>query len=302
MLDILFLGTAASVPSRDRAPSCIAVRGGTDMILFDCGEGSQRQLMVSPFSFMKINGVFITHLHGDHFFGLPGLLQTMGLSGRKDPLKVCGPKGLSDAVTTMLNSCEGEIPYPLELMDLEPGDRVCFKDHFVTCFETVHNIPSLGYVLCENDRRGKFDKKRADELGLRPSDYSILESGKAVGDITPEMIIGPSRPGLKMVYSGDTVPCSGLKEAAGGADLLIHEATYCEPEKQLAAEHYHSTAAQAAGTAKECGCKHLILTHISNRYKDRGVSLEEARKIFPDTFVADDLALYGLTDRELRSV
>ena len=150
----------------------------------------------------------------------------------------------------------------------------------------------------ENDRRENSNKKRADEL-IEASD-TVFGSGKASGYHTE--ISRPSRPGLKMVYSGDTVPCSGLKEAAGGADLLIHEATYCDPEEQLAAEHYHSTAAQAAGTAKECGCKHLILTHISNRYKDRGVSLEEARKIFPDTVVADDLALYGLTDRELRSV
>jgi ribonuclease Z len=302
MLDILFLGTGASLPSRDRSPPCIALRGGSDIILFDCGEGSQRQMMISPFSFMKVTGIFITHLHGDHVFGLPGLLQTMGISGRKDPLIVCGPSGFKKALEMMLSVCEGQIDYPLDIRELEAGDVVGFKDLTVSCFSTMHNIPSLGYVLKEKDQKGKFDKDRAIGFGLKPSDYGKLQDGQEVNGITPDMVMGPPRPGLKVVYSGDTTSCDQSIDAAIGADLLIHESTYCESESALAAKHFHSTSKQAALIAKKAECKNLILVHISNRYEDRKVVENEAREIFQDSYIADDLQLYRLNKSGLKLV
>ena len=163
MFDYLFLGTGASVPSRDRALPCVAVRRGADIILFDCGEGSQRQLMVSRFSFMKIRGIFVTHLHGDHFYGLPGLLQTMGMSGRTDPLLVCGPEGFSEALRSCLEVCEGEIGYPLEMRDVGPGDRVGVAGMTVEVFATEHGIASQGYVLRDGPAR-KIDTAKAEAV------------------------------------------------------------------------------------------------------------------------------------------
>lgn len=302
MLEVLFLGTGASLPSRDRSPPCIAVRSNSDIVLLDCGEGSQRQMMISPMSFMKIKGIFITHMHGDHVFGLPGLLQTMGMSGRKDPLIVCGPEGFKDALAAMIHFCPGEILYALDIRELRDGDVVDMGSTEVYCFETMHNMPSLGYSLKEKDQKGRFDKEKAVKLGLRPSDYSRLQEGQSVEGVTPDMVIGPSRPGLRLVYSGDTLPCDRVREVSSDADLLIHEATYCENETDLASKYFHTTAKQAAEIARDSRCKNLILVHISNRYDDRSIVETEARGTFPSSYVADDLQMYMLTKEGLRSV
>lgn len=294
MLEILFLGTGASLPSRERAPSCIAVRGGSEIILLDCGEGSQRQLMVSPFSFMKIGGIFITHMHGDHFFGLPGLLQTMGLSGRKAPLTVCGPTGFSAAAAAVLGACEGDIPYELTLRDISPGDALEFKDLTVEAFATEHGIPSLGYLVRAHDSRGHFDKSKALALGLEQADFAKLQAGETVNGVPPEAVMGPTRKGRIIAYSGDTLKCASLQEAVAGADVLIHEATYGESEAENARLYMHSTARQAAETARDAECSALIITHISNRYDDREVLRAEAREVFDNTFLAEDLALFTM--------
>jgi ribonuclease Z len=185
---------------------------------------------------------------------------------------------------------------------LESGEVTSFNGYSVSCFDTDHGIPSFGYIMEEDVRRGRFDKKKAMELGLKPSDYSKLQNGEAVGNIEPSMIIGPSRPGLKLVYTGDTHPCDSVLKAAKGADLLIHESTYASGELRLAIEHRHSTAVQAANTAKDSGCRHLILTHISNRYDSRALLESEAKEIFRNSIVADDLNMYSLTDGHLKSV
>ncbi|MCL2295949.1 MAG: ribonuclease Z [Methanomassiliicoccaceae archaeon] len=303
MLDILFLGTGASIPSRDRGMPCVAVRCGTDMVLFDCGEGTQRQMMMSPFSFMKVKGVFITHMHGDHFLGLPGLLQTMGLSGRKEKLSVCGPKGLSDCLSAVLSACEGDIGYDLHVTELEPGETIEFDGFTVSAFTTDHSMPSFGYKLSEKNSAGKFDKKKAAELGLRPGpDFSSLQGGRAVGNVTPDMVVGPPRPGCTLVYSGDTVPCRELSEAAAGADVLIHESTFSGNESKLAADHKHSTSVQAAEAAKECGCGTLFLIHISNRYENKGLIGEEAGHFFKNTVVPSDMDLYRVSKNSIRKI
>lgn len=302
-MEILFLGTGASIPSRERAMPSVALRCGTEIVLFDCGEGTQRQMMISPFSFMKIKGIFITHMHGDHFLGLPGLLQTMGLSGRKDKLRVCGPNGMRDALLAVLSACEGEIGYELDIVELSHGDRMGFDGFEVSAFATDHTVPSLGYKLSENDARGRFDKKKAVDLGLRPGpDFSRLQNGETVGGVTPEMIMGPARPGCSLVYSGDTAPCKELSDAALGADVLIHESTFSGKESKLAADHKHSTSLQAAEAAKECGCRVLFLIHVSNRYDDKGVIEKEAGAVFENSIVPNDLDLYKITKDRIRSV
>ncbi|MDR2845922.1 MAG: ribonuclease Z [Candidatus Methanoplasma sp.] len=303
MLEILFLGTGGGLPSRDRAPSCVAVRSKRDIVLFDCGEGAQRQLMVSQFSFMKIVGIFISHLHGDHIFGLPGLLQTMGLSGRKDPLVVRGPKGIKEFIEAVSNTCQGGgLDYRLDIDEFEAGDKIQFEGFSVSSFSTEHGVPSFGYVLTEDDSKGKFDEEKAKSLGITPGpDFAALQKGTSVNGVTSDMVMGPSKPGCSVVYSGDTGPCAGLTEASEGADVLIHESTYSRSEEDKAAAYKHSTASQAAETARNNGCRALILTHISNRYED-GMQLEkEAREIFPASFVAADFSFYVITKDSFRS-
>ena len=301
MFDILFLGTGASVPSRDRSLPCVAVRQGRSVSLFDCGEGSQRQLMISPFSFMKIDRIFISHMHGDHILGLPGLLQTMGMSGRKKPVSVCGPKGIARALNSMMDACEGELEYELEITELEGGESLDFDSFTVTAFRTEHNTPSIGFVYREHDRPGTFNKDKAIKLGLEPGeDFSRLQNGETVKGVRPEQIIGPVRPGCSMVYTGDTVPCREIAEASSDVDVLIHEATYIDDDLELAKVHFHSTARLAAETARDCNVRMLALIHVSNRYGDAELSLAEAKSIFENTVAPNDLQMITVMNGGIR--
>lgn len=296
MFDLLFLGTGASVPSRDRALPCVAARRGPDIFLFDCGEGSQRQLMVSPFSFMKVRAVFVTHLHGDHFYGLPGLLQTMGLMGRKDPLLVCGPEGFSDALQKVIDVCEGTLEYELDSRDLEPGDELEVEGIKVTAFATDHGITSLGYRLTEPPSRGSIIPEKAKALGITGTEFSELEDGGTVRGATIADITGPERPGVSIVYTGDTRPCESIVEAAQGADAIIHEATYSSEDSRLAVDHMHSTAGEAAEDAKKAGCKNLFLVHVSNRYRDKTVVREDAAEVFGEhVYLPSDMDQFRVT-------
>lgn len=302
MFEILFLGTGASVPSRDRSLPCVAVRQGRSISLFDCGEGSQRQLMISPFSFMKIDRIFITHLHGDHILGLPGLLQTMGMSGRRDPVSVYGPTGLLKALKSMLDACEGELEYDLRIEEVEGDEEFSFDSFDVTVFRTAHNTPSVGYVYREHDRPGAFNKEKAEKLGLVPGDdFSRLQAGETVNGVTPDQVIGPRRPGCSLVYTGDTVPCKEIMDASKDADVLIHEATYTEEDSGLAKEHFHSTARAAAETAAKCNVRMLALIHISNRYGDSEASLAEAKTVFGNTVAPEDFQMLTVTNGSIRS-
>lgn len=300
-MELLFLGTGASVPSRDRATSCIAVRGGSDIILMDCGEGSQRQLMISPFSFMKIRAVLITHLHGDHVFGLPGLLQTMSLSGRTEPLTVYGPKGLAKGLDMMMTATEGETIYPLEVVELEGGEEFAVRDMTVRSFRTEHGMPSIGFIVREKDKPGKLDRAKALSLGIRDGpDMARLKNGEAVGDVLPEMVVGPRTPGASIAYTGDTMPCETVIEGCKGATALVHESTYMSTEAGLAADHFHSTARQAAEVAMGAGVGMLLLTHVSNRYDDRGLVEEDARAVFPNSVVVDDMDWFEVLSDSVR--
>ena len=301
MFDILFLGTGASIPSRDRSLPCVAVRQGRSITLFDCGEGSQRQLMVSPFSFMKVDRIFITHMHGDHILGLPGLLQTMGMSGRKNALSVFGPIGIDKALSGMLDACEGELEYELDVHELEGGESFSFDGFTVTSFSTVHNVPSVGYLYREDDKPGTFNREKAEKLGLEPGgDFASLQSGETVKGVRPEQVIGPAKPGRSMVYTGDTMPCSEVKEAAMNVDVLIHESTYIDEDSELANVHFHSTAKSAAEIAAECEVGMLALIHVSNRYGDAEVSLAEAKAYFENTIVPSDMQMLTVMNGDIR--
>ena len=302
MFEILFLGTGASVPSKDRSLPCVAVRQGRSISLFDCGEGSQRQLMISPFSFMKIDRIFVTHLHGDHILGLPGLLQTMGMSGRRDPVSVYGPTGLLKALKSMLDACEGELEYELRIEEVEGDEEFSFDSFDVTVFRTVHNTPSVGYVYREHERPGIFNKEKAEKLGLIPGeDFSRLQAGETVKGVTPDQVIGPERPGCSLVYTGDTVPCKDILNASKNVDILIHEATYTEEDSGLAKEHFHSTAKAAAETASKCNVRMLALIHISNRYGDSEASLAEAKSVFGNTIAPEDFQMLTVTNGSIKS-
>lgn len=300
-MEILFLGTSAAVPSRDRSTSCIAVREGPDIVLMDCGEGSQRQIMASPYSFMKIRAILITHLHGDHVFGLPGLLQTMGLSNRAEPLTVYGPPGIAAFIDSSMAVTEGETSYPLEIVELTGGESFQVRGFSVSCFRTDHGMFSLGFVLRTPDRPGRLDHGKALALGVRDGpDMARLKAGHPVGDVRPEDVMEPPTPGPSVAYTGDTRPCDGTRESVGGVTVLIHDATYMDSEAVNAEEHWHSTAAQAARIAADAGVGSLILTHMSHRYDDREAVAMEARAVFEKSYAADDFMLFEVTRAGIR--
>jgi ribonuclease Z len=285
-LSILFAGTAASVPTVRRGLPALLVRRGGDRILFDCGEGTQRQLMQSA-GLTDLTEVFITHFHADHWLGLPGLLKTYDLRGRERPLQIHGPRGLRELVVLALRAA-GRVGFELDLIELEPGDVLERDGYRIAPVPVRHRGAAFGYVLYEDERPGAFDPATAVRLGLTPGpEFGRLQRGETVGGVTPDQVLGPPRPGRKLVISGDTVPCEGLKVAAHRADLLIHEATFAEEELERAAETGHSTAGQAATLALEAEVGLLALTHLSARHP-AAVLRDEARAIFPETVLPRD--------------
>jgi len=298
-MDLTFLGTGGSVPTTKRNTVSIALRLGPEVLMFDCGEGTQRQLMASSVSFMKITSIFITHLHGDHFLGLPGLIQSMNFYGRETPLRVYGPKGTQEMVGSVLRLGIFDRKYEVEGRDLRPGDVVDGDGYQVRAFRANHTTPALGYVFQEDDRPGRFDPEKAKALGVRegPSFSRLVEGGSVkVGSskITPDMVMGPPRKGLRLVYSGDTAPCAEVVSACAGADVLIHEATVTSDLEAKAREFGHSTARDAALLARDSRAGTLYLVHISGRYDEADALLEEARGIFENTIIPNDLDSYIL--------
>ena len=296
-MEILFLGTGAAVPSRNRSTSCIAVRSGSDIVLMDCGEGSQRQIMISPYSFMKIRAILITHMHGDHILGLPGLIQTMSLEGRKSPLCVYGPPGFRESLDMLMRATGGSTVFDLYVKEVVPGDSFPAGNMKVGVFQVNHGVPAVGYSVSEPDRPGKLDRDKAVSLGIRDGpDMARLKNGETVNGVRPEQVVGPPVRGTRVVYTGDTASVPSVAEASRGADVLIHEATYSGEDRELAGEHFHSTAGEAAETALRAGAGTLILTHVSNRYdSSRDAVLKEAGSVFPDVFLADDFDLFEIT-------
>jgi ribonuclease Z len=285
-LDILFIGTAGSAPTARRSLPATIVRRGGDRLLFDCGEGTQRQLLRS-IGLVELEEVFITHFHADHWLGLPGMLKTFSLRGRERGLTVYGPPGLK-ALFRAMNVVIGKTTYPLDLVELEPGQELQRDGYLIAPFAVEHRVTAYGYALVEQERPGRFDEARARELGVTPGpDYGRLQRGEVVGDVRPEQVLGPARAGRKVVLTGDTRPCDMTRAIAHGADLLVHEATFTDEDAERAAETSHSTALAAAQLAAEAEVKLLALTHVSPRYSG-GELRDEARTKFENTIVPRD--------------
>jgi ribonuclease Z len=290
-LDLVFFGTSASVPTAQRAPSAILLRRGGDRLLVDCAEGTQRQMLRSAIGLIELREIFLTHYHADHYLGLPGMLKTFALRGRELPLTVYGPPGLGDLFAA-LRRIFGKLTYHLELVQLEPGDVLARGDYVLTTFLVGHVVSALGYALVEQPRPGRFDVAAADALGVEPRARGLLQRGESVtlGEgrvVTPDEVLGPPRDGRKVVIAGDTAPAPSVVEAARGADVLVHEATFLDEERERAQETAHSTALEAAAVAREADVALLVLTHLSNRYFGPELA-REARTIFPDTVVPKD--------------
>jgi ribonuclease Z len=301
-LDLVFLGTSGSMPTPQRAPTALLVRRGGDRLLFDCAEGTQRQLLVSVVGLIELREVFLTHYHADHYLGLPGMLKTFSLRGRETPITIYGPPGLRDLFAS-LRRIFGRLTYPYELVELQPGDTLVRDGYELRSFSVDHGVSALGYVLVEEERPGRFDVDVADALGVPTGpERGALQEGAAVtvadGRIVqPADVLGPPRPGRKLVITGDTAPCPSVVEAAAHADLLVHEATFLEDERERARDTAHSTAADAAANAREAEVALLALTHLSNRYSGRDAA-REARAVFPDTVVPRDFDIIELPFKE----
>jgi ribonuclease Z len=275
----------------------VALKRGPEVILFDCGEGTQRQFMLSSLSFMDITKILITHFHADHFLGLPGLFQSMGFNDRKNPVEIFGPEGIIELVDVLSRLGNFRPSYEITARPVKGGDTIDFGEYSLNVIDAKHVIPGLSFVIEEKTRPGKFNLEKAKALGLPagPS-YRRLQAGKSVThegrEITPEMVLGPSRRGRKVVYSGDTLPSEELAELAGGCDVLIHDGTLDSSLEQKANEWGHSSAKQAAMVAKSCGAKALILAHISPRYENKDAVEEDAKAVFENAIVAEDFLEY----------
>jgi ribonuclease Z len=275
---VMFAGTAGSVPSARRGLPALSVRRGAERILIDCGEGTQRQLLRSG-GLSDLTDIFITHLHVDHWLGLPGLLQTFSLRDRARPLAVHGPPGMAELMRSM-RRVYGKLGFALEVVELEAGESVRRDTLEIHAVNVRHRVLAYGYVLVEDPRPGRFDAELAAALGVTPGpDFGRLQRGEIVAGVHPEQVIGERRQGRKLVVSGDTGPCETLAIAAHAADLLVHEATFGEEERERARLTGHSTAAQAAQIAADAEVKMLALTHISSRYSGSELR-DEARAIF----------------------
>ncbi|HKG10305.1 MAG TPA: ribonuclease Z [Gaiellaceae bacterium] len=291
-LDLVFLGTSGSMPTALRAPTASLVRRGGERLLFDCAEGTQRQLLRSNVGLVELREIFLTHYHADHYLGLPGMLKTFALRGRELPLTIYGPRGLEDLFRS-LRRIFGKLTYEYALIELDPGDTLARDDYVLATFHVAHGVSALGYALVEPPRPGRFDVEAADALGVPPGpERGLLQRGESVtlpdGQVvTPDQVLGPARPGRKVVIAGDGAPSGSVLEAARHADLLVHEATFCEDERERAEETRHSTARGAAELAAAAEVRLLALTHLSNRYSGGDV-LREARESFSETVVPRD--------------
>lgn len=285
-LDVIFLGTAASAPTARRGLPATLVRRGGERLLFDCGEGTQRQLVRSV-GMVEIDDVFITHFHADHVLGLPGMLKTYGLQAREKSLRIHGPVGL-ERLFKVLSPVIGRLPFEVRVTELDPGEELDGDGYRLACFDVDHGVRALGYALVEDERPGRFDESRARALGVDPGpDFGRLQRGEAVGEVTPDQVLGQARRGRTVVIAGDGAPCDETREAARDADLLVHEATFTEQDSERARETRHSTARDAAEVAAEARVMLLALTHVSSRYPVRELR-DEAVAVFEPTIVPRD--------------
>ncbi len=281
------------MPTARRATACLLARVGGERLLFDCGEGSQRQMHRS-IGLVQVDEIYLTHYHADHYLGLPGLLKTYDLQARERPLRIVGPTGLA-SLFQVLGRIFGRLSYEVELVELGEGEAIRHDGYEVRCFPVEHRMTAYGYALVEDQRPGRFDPELAASLGVQPGpDFGRLQRGEAVpgndGPVRPEQVMGEPRRGRKVVVSGDTAPCEMTKVAAHEAELLVHDGSFADEEVERAAETGHSTARQAGELAREAGVKLLTLVHVSSRYDVRDV-LAQAREAFSATEAPRDFDL-----------
>ncbi len=295
-LRIIFLGTSASIPTNNRSLPSVVIQREGDVLMFDCGEGTQRQMIRAGIGLNRKMRVFITHMHGDHVLGLPGMIQTMSLLGRDKKLQIYGPDGIKAFIDAIINTVKFWLGFPIEVHEIGEEHPACREENYeVHSVWAEHSIPSLAYALIEKPRPGRFHPEKAMELGVpKGPAWSILQKGMNIklpnGRIVkPEDVLGPPRPGRKIVYASDTRPSDRIVELARGADVLIHEATFSDEMVDRAMEDGHSTPSEAAEVALKAGVKLLILTHISARYGDPKTLFEQAKKIFPNVHIPNDL-------------
>jgi ribonuclease Z len=294
-IQVTFLGTAASVPTSKRSLPAVLIQRGNEQLMFDCGEGVQRQMIKAKAGFHKKLKVFISHMHGDHVLGLPGLLQTMALMDRQRKVEIYGPEGIKRFFEGTREVLQFALTFPVEIHEINAAGIICSeKEYTIEAAWANHVIPTLAYAFVEKPRAGKFYPDKARALGVPEGElWSKLQHGEQVKlangrVVKPEEVMGSLRRGRKIVYSGDTKPFKGFARFAAGADLVIHEATLDDALAEKAAEDGHSTPSQAAEAAAKAKAKKLVLTHISARYADARVLLEQAQKIFKNTVVAED--------------
>lgn len=296
MIRITFLGTSASRPTVGRGVSALSVQREGEVMLWDCGEGTQRQMMRYGTGF-GLGSVFVTHVHADHFLGLIGLTRTLSLQDRTEPLEVYGPPGSEPVLTAAIFLGQNRFSYPIRIQELEPGQRVRREGYDVIAFQVRHGLPAVGYVLAEHDRPGRFDVERARALAVPEGPlFGRLHRGEAVEvdgrTVEPGQVVGPPRAGRRIVYTGDTRPQQATVEVARRAQLLIHDGTFAHDEAERARATHHSTAREAGELAHRAEVERLILTHVSARYSANPAPLElEAGRAFPGARVAHD----GLT-------
>jgi ribonuclease Z len=291
-LDLVFLGTSASAPTAGRAPTALLLRRGGERLLFDCAEGTQRQLMRSTLGLPDLEEIFLTHFHADHTLGLPGLLKTFALRGREQPLTIYGPPGLRELLDD-LRRVFGRVAYPVEAIEVHPGEALDRDGYRLLVFPVHHGVAAVGYALVEDDRPGEFDAEAADALGIPfGPERGALQRGESVTldddrVVTPNEVVGRARSGRRVVITGDTAPVETVRVLAEGADVLVHEATFTEDERERAEETLHTTARQAGKVAAAAGVRLLALTHFSPRHSGPDL-LEEARAVFPATVAPRD--------------
>ena len=294
-MEIIFLGTSSAVHSKDRNHPSIAIKAFGDVMLFDCGEGTQRQILYTKVSPMKISKIFITHFHGDHILGLPGLLQSMGLQGRESKLTIYGPKGLNKLKDAIYSLGYCLIEFPIEFIEIDSGIIEETDEYILSSQWVKHNVPCLAYSI-EEKKKPRFLRDKALELGVPEGPaFGKLHNGEEIEIdgkiIKPEQVLGEPRKGKKITYSGDTRPCEELIQFAKDSSILIHESTFLKKDSLNAEEHAHSTSVDAAYVARESNSEELILTHISTRYSEdyADIMLNEAKDIFENTIIAKDL-------------
>ena len=293
-MEITFLGTSSAVHSQKRNHPSIALKAFGDIFLFDCGEGTQKQLLFTTVSPMKISKIFITHYHGDHILGLPGLLQSMSLNGRENELAIYGPRGLDKIRDAIYSLGYCAIEYPIEFIEIDDGIVEETEEYIIRAQSVRHNVPALAYSL-EEKKKPRFLREKAIELGVPVGPaFGKLHNGEEVEVngkiIKPEQVLGPPRKGIKITYSGDTRPCEEMIMLAKDSTLLIHESTFIQQEAQNAEDYGHSTAYDAAFVARESNSKELVITHISTRYGEdyAKIMLNEAKEVFENTQLAED--------------